>query len=192
MSWPENDSFSGAYKSNKNSLLSEMKPIWKMWRMVCKLYQIQADYFDLIVRDSKDKAVLNVTLFRRTQLYIPRHLLNLRSYHRSMLVGTMEEFLDLPRERFINQDILDACVKEGFMKRGNPSKGLGDRVAMTEAGLEFRYFSFFLQYLLKKLDKLLSFILGGTLAIVFGIVFDLFHYITPKILFLLQDLDVYK
>ncbi len=139
--------------------------------MVCKLHLIQTHYFELEERDQKNLNDLNMTLFRRTEWFVQRHILSLKKYKKSMLLGTTNEFNDLARERFGSQDIIDNCIEAGFMKKGNSEKKLGKFVALTEKGIEFRYFSFFLKYLLEKLEIVLNLywiIIAGVVSFIAG------------------------
>jgi len=136
-----------------------MRHIWRMWRMVHKLHRIQTDYFKLEERDQKNLEALNMTLFRSTELYVQRHILSLKTYHGSMIVGTREGFKNLPRERRSNQDVIDSCIEAEFMKKGNPQKEDSRKsVALTEEGLKFREFDYFLKYAIKEVGIVYSFI----------------------------------
>jgi len=138
--------------------IKRMPHIWRMWRMVHKLYRIQTDYFELDERDQKNLDILNGTLYRRTECYVQRHILSLKNYDKSMILGSTDAFRNLPRERFTSQDVIDNCIKAGFMGKQNPQRDISKSVALTEKGLEFKDPFYLLKYLITELGVVWTFL----------------------------------
>ncbi|HEY4510117.1 MAG TPA: hypothetical protein VJC15_03975 [Candidatus Paceibacterota bacterium] len=132
--------------------------IWRMWRMVRKLSDLQKTHIELQVRDSTIEE-RSRAIYTRTVLYVPRDNLSIKDMGKSVVVGTTENFVQSPRDFDKSQDTIESCVAKGFIK---PQEGDTRMIALTAQGLEFRDPFYLLKYLISELGVVWAFL--GTIA----------------------------
>ena len=77
-------------------------------------------------------------------------------------MGGKKDFNEAEREHDKTQETIDICIKESFIKTYKDENNEDPRmIALTEKGLKFRDFSYFLTYLVKEVG------LGWTAIITF-------------------------
>lgn len=143
--------------------------IWRMWRMVHKLHSLQQVYIDTRREAITDIDKRNMAVFSKKEWFVPKDNLYIQKPTRGVIMGSTENFRNQKREYDKTQETIDVCIKKGFIQELPTDKRM---IALTEDGLEFMDFSFFLKYLfteLKVVGTVIATILSSFIAGITGI-----------------------
>jgi len=72
--------------------------IWRMWRIVIKLYRLQQIYIDTRRNGITDIDKRNMAVFSKTEWYVPKDNLYIKNPDRSVIMGSAEYFRQQKRE----------------------------------------------------------------------------------------------
>lgn len=163
--------------------------IWRMWRMVHKLYRLQKIYIDAERGGIANIDRRNSTIFDKRDFFIARDNLYIKKMDNSAFRGSAENFRKLEREFDKNEAVIENCIHKGFMKIiDNPSRRM---IALTGKGLEFMDFFFFLKYQIQELGVVWKYLIFPLLTFLLGIIAKVsFSVIQEKIMELINKIKL--
>ena len=140
--------------------------------VLLKTQHLQREYVT-IQKDNdprySDEAVRSRAIFRKDDVFVPRHLLSLPRrllYFKNITIPKMTDRINsvTPLKADKRQDTVDDCLNKHFLKAYNQNnKNDSTLVALTPRGREFCSLSFMLVYMIEELGIMFSF-LGAVLV----------------------------